>query len=317
MTITYATFIGVDVASRKLDIYDSSRREACIIENQEDSIAPFVKKLARKRRKVLVVMEATGGYEQRLVDALHQADIDVAVCNPLQVRSFAKGIGIIEKNDSIDAAMIARFAEVVQPKLREKPTESERKLKSLVHRRDQMLSQIAAEKNRKSQTHDAEVRESIGQAIDFYKAQIKQVDQKIAQVIAKCKTMEAKSQILMSCPGVGVATVAILLAELPELGQLGRGQIAKLVGVAPIVKESGTKEGKRSTFGGRSIVRKVLYMAALVSTKYNPRLQQFYQRLRAKGKPAKVALVAVMRKLLVTLNVMVREQQVWREPATL
>lgn len=314
MPAVYTNVFGVDVASRKLDIHDDSKGLHQTIDNDVAAVAKFVKSI-RRRAKVLVVMEATGGYEQTLVDALHEADIDVAVCNPLQVRSFAKGVGIIEKNDPIDAAVIARFGKVVEPKLREKPTESERKLKAFVHRRDQMLSAISAERNRLAQCRDTDICEAIEQAIAFYKQQIKTIDKKIAQTIEATDAMAAKAKILLSCPGVGKATVGMFLAELPELGRLSRGKIAKLVGVAPIVRDSGQKEGRRSTFAGRSLVRKVLYMAALVATRHNLRMKEFYQRLLSKGKPAKVALVAVMRKLLVTLNVMIREEKNWREPS--
>lgn len=315
MTSVYQTVIGVDVASGKLDIHDSSKGNHQQIDNSCQAIDRLVAKWVKRKTKILVVMEATGGYEQLLVDALHDADIDVAVANPLQVRSFAKGIGVIEKNDPIDAAVIARFGQVASPKLKEKPTPGERKLKALVHRRDQMLSQLGAERNRHAQTTDADMREVIEQAITFYKGQIKTIDNKIAATIEACTALKQKSDLLNSCPGVGVATTAILLAELPELGKLNRGAVAKLVGVAPIVKDSGKKEGKRSTYGGRSMVRKVLYMAALVSVKHNSRLKEFYIRMISSKKPFKVAIVAVMRKLLVTLNVMIREEKNWREPS--
>ena len=155
----------------------------------------------------------------------------------------------------------------------------------------------------------------IEQAVKFYKAQIKTIEKQIAATIADCETLKPKSKILDSCPGVGRATIGVLLAELPELGTLSRGKIAKLVGVAPIVHQSGQTEGKRGTYGGRRMVRRVLYMAALVATQKNAVMKAFYRRLVAKGKPAKVALVAVMRKLLVTLNVMVRDMKTWSEPA--
>lgn len=313
MVTSYNNVFGVDVASEKLDIHDAAKQKHQEIANETRAIDLWVKSIAR-RKQVLVVMEATGGYEQSLVDALHAAKIDVAVCNPLQVRSFAKGIGIIEKNDPIDAAVIARFGEVAEPKLKEKPTESERKLRALVHRRDQAIGQSKREHNRKLQCRDEAIKESIQEAITFYKEQVRKLDKQIEKTIAACPVLKAKSDLLSSCPGVGAATVAMLLSELPELGELSRGKIAKLVGVAPIVRDSGKTEGKRSTHAGRSMVRKVLYMAALVATKYNPRLKQFYQRMIAQKKPFKVAIVAVMRKLLVTLNVMLREQNSWREP---
>ena len=315
MKPSYNNVFGVDVASEKLDIFDAKKSQHRTIDNNVKAIDAWVRGVER-RKDVLVVMEATGGYEQSLVDALHQANIDVAVSNPLQVRSFAKGIGIIEKNDPIDAAVIARFGEVAQPKLKEKPSGSERQLKALVHRRDQALAQCKREHNRKLQCREDFTRETIEEAISFYKNQIKKLDSQIATVIRQCKQLTDKSDILLSCPGVGVATVAMLLSELPELGRLSRGQVAKLVGVAPIVKDSGKTQGRRSTQAGRSMVRKVLYMAALVATKYNPRMKQFYKNLIIKGKPFKVAIVAVMRKLLVTLNVMVRKGEMWADENT-
>ena len=259
-------------------------------------------------------MEATGGYERLLVESLQDYDIACAVVNPLQIRQFARGCGLIEKTDRLDAAIIVRFAKVVQPRVTEKPTQSERKLRALVHRRTQILSQVSSEHNRLQQTADEETCSMIEQAIAFYKTQIQAVQTRIAEVIAECETLAEKSRLLSSCPGVGVVTVGILLAELPELGCLNRGQISKLVGVAPIACDSGQKEGKRSTFAGRAPVRKVLYMAALTATKHNEPLKQFYQRLLIKGKPKKVALVAVMRKLLITLNVIATTKKHWAHP---
>ncbi len=260
-------------------------------------------------------MEATGGYERLLVECLQQHDIPCSVVNPLQIRNFARGCGLIEKTDRLDAAIIARFASVVVPKVAEKPTESERKLRALVHRRIQILGQISAEHNRQLQTSDVEAEGLVEQAVAFYKTQLKEVDKRIVEIIAACEIMASKAELYASCPGVGIVTVGIMLAELPELGNLNRGQVSKLVGVAPLAYHSGTKEGKRSTFAGRSLVRKILYMAALVATKYNASLKRFYERLLAKGKPKKVALVAVMRKLLVTLNTMAKTKQKWRDPS--
>lgn len=311
----YKRIIGVDVAKDKLDVFDSKTQRHRVVVNSPDEINAFLLELKRARTRTLVVMEATGGYESLLVEALETNGIACSVVNPLQIRNFARGCGMIEKNDKLDAHVIARFGEVVLPQLREIPTESEKKLKALVHRRDQILSQISAEQNRRQQTRDTEAKSMIEQAVTFYKTQIKAVDQRIGQVLNQCPDLAAKAEILQSCPGVGAATTGMLLSELPELGKLNRGQVAKLVGVAPIAKDSGQKEGKRQTYAGRSMVRKVLYMAALVATKYNSRMQAFYQRLLAKGKPKKVALVAVMRKLLVTLNEMIRNKQLWNEPS--
>ncbi|QDU90026.1 Transposase IS116/IS110/IS902 family protein [Pirellulimonas nuda] len=305
--------IGIDVAKAKLDVFDSKTGRHTVVANTPEGVDALVRGVAPA--KTLVVLEATGGYEGLLVEALERRGVDCAVVNPLHVRHFARGCGMVEKNDKLDARMIARFGEVVRPEPREAPSASEAKLKALVHRRDQALAHLGAERNRLQQTRDAETAEMIRQGVAFYRAQIREVDKRIAQVLDQCPQLAAKSRVLQSCPGVGVATTATLLAELPELGRLNRGQVAKLVGVAPIARDSGQKQGQRRTHAGRSMVRKVLYMAALVATRYNARMQAFYQRLLARGKAKKSALVAVMRKLVVTLNLMVRNNETWSEPS--
>lgn len=310
----YDNVIGIDVASRKLDLFDKNKAKHSIIDNTHAAAKRFSSTLAQRKQRSLVVLEATGGYENCVLEALHTAGVDCVVANPLRVRQFAKGCGMLEKNDKIDSRIIAEFGAVVQPRLKEPLSAERKKLRALVHRRDQVLSQVLAEENRRKQCDDTVVEQSIGEAIRFYRAQLKNLDKQIGEAIAQCKELESTAKILGSCPGVGKATIGVLLAELPELGQLNRGQVAKLVGVAPIANDSGMKEGKRKTFAGRAMIRNVLYMAALVSTRFNPTMKAFYQRLLAKGKPKKVALVAVMRKLLVTLNMMVKNQESWREP---
>ncbi len=306
--------IGVDVAKAKLDIFDNQTKKHSIINNTAKEIKRFVHGILQHENQVLAATEATGGYEYLLRNSLLDADVACSVINPLQIRNFARGCGLIEKNDRLDARIIARFGEVVQPKIAEKPTENKARMKALVHRREQVLTQLYAENNRLQQTHDTETAAMIEQAIAFYKLQVKQIDQRIAEVIKTTDALKSKADIVTSVPGVGPATTAMLISELPELGTLSRSKIAKLVGVAPIARDSGTKQGKRGTFAGRSLVRKTLYMAALVATRFNPVMQSYYQRLLPKGKPKKVALVAVMRKLLVTLNCMVRNGETWRQP---
>ncbi len=271
----YQNVIGVDVASKKLDLHQSFNQSHRIIENDLTQIKQLVESIVKSNKTTLVVMEATGGYETLLVDALQEHDIDTVVANPLQVRNFARGFGILEKNDKIDAAVIARFGQVVKPKIKPKTSPEVKSLRAMVHRRDQMLCQIQAERNRLGQTHDRDAIDCINRAIGFYKVEIKAIDKKIAVVLKECEELSSKAEIMNSVPGVGVATIAMLLSELPELGGLNRGQVAKLVGVAPIAKDSGQKEGKRSTHAGRSMVRKVLYMAALISTKHNPVMKAF------------------------------------------
>ncbi len=304
--------IGVDVASRKLDLFDNRTNQHLTIENEGGQIASYVKKI-RRRKSTLVVMEATGGYETQLVETLQSNNIPCAVVNPLQMRQFAKGCGMLEKNDKIDAKMITRFGEVVQPLPKEKLSENHKELRSLVHRRSQILSQMLAEQKRVYQSTNPNVVKQLKQAIDFYKSQLKEIEASIQELIDTDTKFRETAEILMTCPGVGKITVAVLLSELPELGQLNRGQIAKLVGVAPIVNESGESQRKRSTTAGRGQVRRTLYMAALSATRHNERLRAFYQRLLSRGKPKKVALVAVMRKLIVTLNTMTKNHEKWRE----
>jgi transposase len=254
-------------------------------------------------------MEATGGYEFLLVDALQDAGVDCAVVNPLLIRSFARSCGKIEKNDAIDAKVIAYFGSVVKVRLAPKLSDAERRLRGLVHRRCQLLGHVLAEENRLEKETDKELRSYIEASITFHREQIKTIETNIKQALAECPELKGKAKILKSCPGVGMITAATLLAELPELGTMNRGEVAKLVGIAPIVKESGLSKSKRKTTAGRSQVRKVLYMAALVASRHNPKLKDFYQRLLAKGKLKKVALVAVMRKLIVMLNCMLRNKQ--------
>ena len=272
---TYSNIIGVDVASRKLDFHDLKKGKHFVVSNAPADIRKVVSRYAAADDCVLVVTEATGGYEGSLVDALHEAGIHCSVVNPLRIRQFARGCGMLEKTDQIDARIIAGFGTVVAPVLKEPLSPERKKLRALVHRRDQLLSQCSAERNRLGQTKDTQIREMIEASLEFYGRQIKQVDQQIAATIAQCDELTRQHEILNSCKGVGTATIGMLLAELPALGQLNRGQIAKLVGVAPFARDSGQKEGKRKTRAGRAMIRK----------------------------------------LLITLNAMIKNQKPWQEPA--
>ncbi len=310
---SYDSVIGVDVASRSLDLFYPDESRHVQIENSVVAVTGLARRIQKSGQRTLVVMEATGGYENVLVDALHDANIDCAVVNPLRVRQFAQSCGKLEKTDRIDACVIAEFGALVTLKLKQKPSPAQKTLRALVHRRDQILSQSGAEQNRLKQTTDPDMKEDIQLAVDFYKKQLHSIDGRIAKVIREHDELAVDHDILASCPGVGVVTIAVLLAELPELGRFKRGQAAKLVGVAPIARDSGLKEGRRKTAAGRAPVRKVLYMAALVATRHNPRMKRCYQDLIARGKPKKVALVAVMRKLIITLNAMLRDHKSWSE----
>ena len=309
----YDNVVGVDVASRKLDLRDIKGNPHEVIANTLPAIRKWIGRVTTDGQSLLVVMEATGGYETLLIDALHEAEIDCAVVNPLRVRQFAIACGKLEKTDKTDARIIAEFGAVVAPVLKQPLTPELRTLRALVQRRAQIVALCSAEQNRCERANDPDVQEMIESSLKFHRQQLRDVEQRIAAVIRSCHEMAAKSAILNSCCGVGPATIAVLLSELPELGQLNRGQIAKLVGVAPINRDSGTTERKRRTHAGRATVRKVLYMAALVGTQRNAKLKTYYQSLLTRGKPKKVALVAVMRKLLITLNAMIRKQQMWQD----
>lgn len=312
MSCNYQRVIGVDVSSEKLDISDSAGLLPASIPN---SVAAVQSQLVRKLKSdsaTLVVCEATGGYEHCMVDALLDAEIPVAIANPRQVRDFAKGHGYLEKSDVIDARVIRQFGEDVKVTLAPKRTEEEKRHQALVRRRFQVLQLLSQEQNRLGNAVDKLSRSWLTQTISHLKKQLQQIDKQLAKMLAERAKKDPKVEILSSVPGVGAVTVSTLIVELPELGALNRGQVAKLVGVAPIIQQSGRNDKKRRVRGGRSQVRKVLYMAALVATRHNPVIKAFYLRLLARGKLKKVALVAAMRKLLTILNDMVRNGQRWR-----
>lgn len=321
MTSRYARVIGVDVSAERLDINDSmTTSKARIAAELPNSVAAVSKQMVAKLKghdSVLVICEATGGYEHILVDAMHEAGIDVCVANPRQVRDFAKGHGYLEKNDRIDAAIIRKFGEDVSVNLTSPRPAGEKSQQAMVRRRCQILQLIAAEQNRLGQTSDEFAIELIEESISHLKTQQKTIDERLAEMLRERAKKDPIVEILQSVPGIGVVTVSTLVAELPELGKLNRAQIAKLAGVAPLVNQSGKSDKKRSTRGGRSQVRCVLYMATLVATKHNPVIRRFYQRLLSHGKLKMVALIAAMRKLLTILNGMVRNGEPWRlQPAS-
>ena len=305
-----ATVIGIDVSKNKIDVADNQGKAVKTVGNNKKELSQWIKSIA-DRTKTIVVMEATGGYESLLVELLHQNQIALAVVNPRQVRDFARGIGRDEKTDPIDAKVIVRFAEVVRPAPQAAQSDDQIKLGVLVERRRQILDLINQEQNRSLQTRDKDIRNSIDTVLKTLKQQLETLDRQIADAVAADASNTRKVEILNSVKGIGPVTVSTIVAELPELGKLNRKEIAKLVGVAPINKDSGQSIGKRKTAGGRSGVRRTLYMATLVATRFNPRIKEFYQRLLAKGKLKKVALTAAMRKLITILNTLVRTDQLW------
>jgi transposase len=261
--------------------------------------------------RCLVVVEATGGYERRLVAELIDAGHDVARVNPRQVRDFARSLGQLAKTDRIDARVLALFAEKVQPRPCEKVPENQAQLDALLTRRRQLVQMKASEQVRLHQAEMREVRKSVSHMLDELRAEIDDIDGQIAQLIDDHDDWSARVQQLATVPGVGPVTSRTLVAELPELGQLDRQKIAALVGVAPINRDSGAFRGRRCISGGRAQVRTTLYMAALTARRCNPVIRAFADRLKKAGKAPKVILTACMRKLLIILNTMARDNTNW------
>ena len=303
-----AVYIGMDVSKATLDICVSDG-ETWQAANDDSAMETLCARIAALH-PTLTVLEATGGFELRAAAALAAAGLPVAVVNPRQVRSYARSVGQLAKTDRIDARILARFAAAVQPEARALPDAETRVIEALITRRRQLVAMITAEENR-LRTAPGITRNEIKTHIAWLRRQQAKIDETIDDSVRRSPIWRAKDDLLRSVPGIGSKTSSTLLALLPELGTLNGKQIAALVGVAPFNRDSGTLRGRRSVWGGRARVRAALYMAALVASRYNPVLKDFYARLRAAGKPAKVALVACMRKLLVIVNAMVRSGRVW------
>jgi transposase len=304
-------FIGIDVSKARLDVAvrPLSGRES--VANDEAGIKTLVERL-REFQAALIVLEATGGVERPLTRALVSAELPVVVINPRQVRDFAKATGQLAKTDSIDAEVLARYGEAVRPALRPLPDEVTLELRALIARRRQITEMIVAETNRLSGASKA-VRKRIAAHLRWLEAELKRADKDLDQSIRQSPIWREKENLLRSVPGVGPVVSRTLLAELPELGRLNRKQIAALVGVAPLNRDSGTLRGRRTIWGGRATVRAALYMAALVASRRNSVIRKFSKHLRSAGKAPKVALVACMRKLLTILNAMVKHKTRWSE----
>jgi len=303
------TFVGIDVSKTTLDVAILPSGKHWNYGNDAGSIGTLVRRLGRYR-PTLVVVEATGGLETGLVAVLAREGHGVAVVNPRQVRDFAKATGKLAKTDQIDAAVLALFAERVRPQCRELPTEDVQALNVLLSRRRQLIGMLTAEKNRLGSAR-APVRKTIVQHIGWLEEQLREIDRNLDQMIESSPLWRLKENLLRSVPGVGPILSRTLVGELPELGTLNRKQIAALVGVAPLNRDSGSLRGRRKVWGGRASVRTALYMAALVASRHNPVLHDYYRRLRGAGKPPKVALTACMRKLLTILNAILRTSTAW------
>lgn len=302
-------FVGIDVSKAQLDV--AVRPDGRFtVPNDDAGIAQVLARLSAGP-PTRVVVEATGGFEMPLAGALAAAGFPVVVVNPRQVRDFAKAAGKLAKTDALDAQTLARFAEVMRPELRPLPDEQTQTLAAILTRRRQLVEMLTAEKNRLGSARKA-VRKSLQTHIAWLERELTHTDSDLAHAIRESPVWREKDDLLRSTPGVGPVLTTTLLADLPELGSLTGKQIAALVGVAPLNRDSGTLRGKRTVWGGRAQIRATLYMAALVASRFNPVIRAFYQRLRAAGKAKKVALTACMRKLLIILNAMLKHRTPWR-----
>lgn len=306
-----AIVAGIDVAKNHLDIHLSATGENLRLPNDPQGHQQLLTRL-RGCLPQRVVLESTGGYEAALVGELHAAGLPVAVVNPRHVRDFARATGRLAKTDRIDAEILARFAQALRPALTPVPDEVTTRIRNLVRRRRQLLHIHQDEANHLEHVTDRRILRSIGRVQKTVENQLREVDQQLGQVIASSPIWQRKVELLTTTPGIAATTAAALIAHLPELGRFNRRQVAAIVGVAPINRDSGTLRGKRMTGGGRAAVRKALFMPTLVAIRHNPALRAFYQRLLANGKAKMTAVVACMRKLLITLNAMLRENTPWR-----
>lgn len=308
--MTSEKFVGIDVSKRGLEVQVHGEAESRKFGNDPDGIRSLLEQM-KALQPVLIVFEATGGYERRAAKALSEAGLAVAVVNPTRVRRFAEALGILAKTDKIDAKVIAHFASVVCPAPNGQHSDLEEQLAACVERRRQLLVELAAEKNRLA-TCPACMRENIEEHIAWLEEHVDSLEAEIHSCIMQKPEWQTRAEIIDSVPGVGPVTATTLIAELPELGQLNRQKIVALAGLAPFNKDSGPKKGKRKIFGGRSGIRRPLFMATLSATKFNPVIRAFYESLLKRGKEKKVALIACMRKLLVIINAMVRKGEAWR-----
>ena len=309
---TATNWVGSDVAAAHVDVAVRPSGEQWQVARTEAALAALVERLQALHPQ-LVVLEATGGLEAPVVAALGVAGLPVAVVNPRQVRDFAKATGRLAKTEPLDAQVLAHFAEAVQPAARPLPDACTQELGALLTRRRQLVEMLTAERNRLRQAPRG-LRGRVQEHIRWLERHLAELGRELDHAVRASPAWRAKEQLLRSVPGVGPVLSLTLLAQLPELGTLNRKQIAALVGVAPLNRDSGTRRGKRACWGGRGQVRAVLYMATLAAIRHNPVIRTFYARLCAAGKLPKVAITACMHKLLLILNAILRSHTAWRQP---
>ena len=308
------TFIGIDVSKHLLEIavHKSEVRFCC--PNDPKKFPELIAELI-SLRPVRIVLEATGGLERPLLQALRAVGLPAVLTNPRQVRDFAKALGLLAKTDRLDARALAHFAAAVEPPLRHIKAAEETELDALMGRRNQLSDMLGAEKNRRGSAATDAARADIETHIEWLEQRIKALDKQLKDQLKCSAVWRQKDQILRSVKGIGFVTSVSLLADCPELGSLNRHQIAKLAGVAPLNRDSGQQRGTRHIFAGRAQVRSKLYMATLTAIRCNPVIKAFYQQLIARNKLKKVAITACMRKLLTIINVMVRDNKLWNPGA--
>jgi transposase len=307
--------LGVDVSKSWLDLASTASDQVQHIPHNETGIASIVQQ-AQALDAQRITIEASGGWQTQLVAALMHAGLPVIVVNPRQVREYARATGRLAKTDRLDAHVLCAFTLAVQPSLRPLKDEQAEALSALLARRDQLLGMRTAEKNRLVLGATGAVRKNIKEHIKWLDRHLQDTNHDLKTLIEASPAWQAKQDLLTSAPGIGDTTARVLIGWLPELGRLNRKQIAALAGVAPFNRDSGHMRGRRMIWGGRHQVRKALYMATIAAIRANPPIRDFYRRLKADGKPSKVAITACMRKLLVVLNAMLRDEKPWSAPCS-
>lgn len=303
-------WVGIDVSKAHLDVYLRPSNQQFQLDNQASGIAQLITQL-QSCQVEQVVLEASGGFELDAAHALQENGFALSIINPRQARAFARASGKLAKTDRIDASVLAHFAQAMQPPITVLSSIEEEALQEAVTRRQQLVEMVSAEKNRQGKTR-GKMRQNVEAHLEWLEQQIRALDQEIEQLSQSRTEWQSRLKLLQSVPGIGRVIATTLVAGLPELGQLGDKRISALVGVAPFNRDSGKHRGRRTIWGGRSRVRALLYMGALVAVRHNPLIKAFYHRLLAQGKVKKVALVACMHKLLRILNAMLREGKPWQ-----
>jgi len=303
-------FVGIDVSKRQLDVAIRPGDDFFPVSNDDQGMGDLIRRLVDLKPQ-LILLEASGGYEILAAAALRQAGLPAQIINPRQVREFARSTGRLAKTDKIDAAILAYFAQLLQPPLRPWPETQQQELAALMTRRRQLVEMLVMEKNRLGTARSPKVRKSLEVHLQYLTAQLQELERDLDDFIRQSPVWLEKAQLLQSVPGVGPGTSQSLLAWVPELGSLNRKQAAALVGVAPFNRDSGQMRGRRTVWGGRKQVRPSLYMATMAACRVNPVIRAFYQRLLLAGKSKKLAITACMRKLLTILNAVLKYQKPW------